>query len=51
MRLTREQMSIQFPNQWFGLKEPVYLDDDGVTKGVVLTGRLLLLCSVSVGRN
>ena len=31
MRLTREQMAIQFPNQWLGLKEPIYLDDDGVT--------------------
>lgn len=31
MRLTREQMAIQYPNQWLGLREPVYLDDDGVT--------------------
>ena len=31
MRLTREQMAIQFPNQWLGLKEPAYLNDDGVT--------------------
>lgn len=31
MRLTREQMAKQFPDQWLGLKEPVYLDDDGVT--------------------
>ncbi len=31
MRLTREQMAVQYPNQWLGLKEPVYLDDDGVT--------------------
>lgn len=31
MRLTREQMAIQYPNQWLGLREPVYLDNDGVT--------------------
>ncbi len=31
MRLTREQMAVQFPNRWLGLREPVYLDDDGVT--------------------
>ena len=31
MRLTREQMAKQFPDQWLGLKEPVYLDDDAVT--------------------
>lgn len=31
MRLTRRQMAEQYPNQWLGLKEPVYLDNDGVT--------------------
>lgn len=31
MRLTRSQMAEQFPNQWLGLKEPVYMDDDGVS--------------------
>lgn len=31
MRLTREQMAIQYPNQWLGLKDPVYLNNDGVT--------------------
>lgn len=24
-------MAEQYPNQWLGLKEPVYLDNDGVT--------------------
>lgn len=31
MRLTRSQMAEQYPNQWLGLKEPVYLDNDGIT--------------------
>lgn len=31
MRLTREQMAIQYPNQWLGLKDPVYLNNDGIT--------------------
>lgn len=31
MRLTREQMAIQYPNQWLGLKDPVYMNDDGIT--------------------
>ncbi len=31
MRLTREQMAIQYPDQWLGLKDPVYLNNDGIT--------------------
>lgn len=31
MRLTREQMAIQYPDQWLGLKNPVYLNNDGIT--------------------
>lgn len=31
MRLTREQMAIQYPNQWLGLKNPVYRNNDGIT--------------------
>lgn len=31
MRLTRSQMAERYPNQWLGLKEPVYLDDDGIS--------------------
>lgn len=31
MRLTRSQMAEQYPNQWLGLKEPVYLNDDGIS--------------------
>ena len=31
MRLTREQMAIQYPNQWLGLKDPVYMNDDGIS--------------------
>lgn len=31
MRLTRRQMTEQYPNQWLGLKEPSYLNNDGVT--------------------
>lgn len=31
MRLTCEQMAIQYPNQWLGLKNPIYKNNDGVT--------------------
>lgn len=31
MKLTREQMAIQYPDQWLGLKDPVYLNNDGIT--------------------
>lgn len=31
MRLTRRQMAEQYPNQWLGLRNPVYLDNDGIT--------------------
>ena len=31
MRLTRKQMEKKYPNQWLGLKNVIYKDDDGVT--------------------
>ena len=31
MRLTREEMAIKYPNQWLGLKNPIYMNNDGVT--------------------
>lgn len=30
-RLTREQMAKQYPNQWLGLKNVKYKNDDGIT--------------------
>lgn len=40
-RLTREQMAERYPEQWIGIKEPKYMNDDGVTlvsAEVVYTG-------------
>ena len=31
VRLTREQMAKQYPNQWLGLRNIKYKNDDGVT--------------------
>ena len=31
MRLTCEEMALKYPDQWLGLKNPIYLDNDGVT--------------------
>ncbi|MCM1050072.1 MAG: hypothetical protein NC433_16770 [Clostridiales bacterium] len=31
MRLTCAQMAIRYPNQWLGLKNHVYRNNDGVT--------------------
>lgn len=31
LRLTREQMAEQYPNQWLGLKNIEYKDNDGIT--------------------
>ena len=31
MRLTCEEMATKYPNQWLGLKNPVYMNNDGVT--------------------
>lgn len=31
MRLTRKQMEKKYPNQWLGLKNVIYKNDDGVT--------------------
>ena len=31
MRLTCEEMATQYPNQWLGLKNPIYMNNDGVT--------------------
>lgn len=30
MRLTREEMERQYPNQWLGLRDAVYSDDDDI---------------------
>ena len=31
VRLTREQMAIQYPDRWLGLRNMVYKNDDGIT--------------------
>ena len=31
MRLTCEAMAIKYPNQWLGLKNPIYMNNDGIT--------------------
>ncbi len=31
MRLTCKEMAIKYPNQWLGLKNPIYMNNDGVT--------------------
>ena len=30
-RLTREQMAEKYPNQWLGIKNVKYKNDDGIT--------------------
>lgn len=31
MRLTCKEMALQYPNQWLGLKNPIYMNNDRVT--------------------
>ena len=31
MRLTCKEMAIKYPNQWLGLKNPIYMNNDGIT--------------------
>lgn len=31
MRLTCEEMALKYSDQWLGLKNPIYLDNDGIT--------------------
>lgn len=30
-RLTRVQMTEKYPNQWIGIKNPIYKNNDGIT--------------------
>lgn len=31
MRLTCEEMALKYPDQWLGLKNPIYLNNDEIT--------------------